>query len=156
MARKKGIDIIYTGDYKSKFNKYNSPTPNIGSFVNAALQVYRVEVVDKAAETATKRTGKEAAEKLQAEPTPTRTGNYRKSWRSKVTTYSGRLSNEYLATVYSEKPHYRVTHLLEHGHKKRGGSGSVSARVHIEPVQDYAEARWLEIFKVRLDKEGGG
>lgn len=38
-------------------------------------------------------------------------------------------------TLYNKSPTYRVAHLLEHGHAKRGG-GRVAARPHIKAVEE--------------------
>ncbi|MNW18141.1 hypothetical protein D3C71_2175820 [compost metagenome] len=48
--------------------------------------------------------------------------------------------------IYNEK-HYRLTHLLEKGHVKRGG-GRVAARVHIEPVEE----RIVAEFEKRVER----
>lgn len=57
---------------------------------------------------------------------PVHTGKYRKSWKA-TKTKEGALSAEY--TVHSVGQ-YRLTHLLEHGHAKRGG-GRTRAFPHI-------------------------
>lgn len=79
---------------------------------------------------------KEACKKLK-ETSPRRAGKsqhlYSKNWKWKYE--KGRLTCE--AIVYGGKPTYRLAHLLEHGHAKRGG-GRVSAIEHIKPVADWA------------------
>ena len=78
---------------------------------------------------------------------PVDTGAYRKSWRaSKVKETATSLS----VVVHSEK-HYRLTHLLEKGHAKRGG-GRVAARVHIAPAEENAEKQLLEKVERSLKK----
>ena len=61
---------------------------------------------------------------------PKRTGVYRKSWAVKNTKET---ANALEVTVYS-RDRYRLTHLLEFGHAKRGG-GRVAGRPHIAPAQ---------------------
>ena len=79
------------------------------------------------------------------EKAPVDTGAYRKSWRvSKEKETATSLS----VVVYSEK-HYRLTHLLEKGHAKRGG-GRVDARVHIAPAEASAEKQLLEKIERKL------
>lgn len=61
---------------------------------------------------------------------PVRTGKYAKSWSAKVTKDDA-FGKE--ITVYS-KTQYRLAHLLEHGHAKRGG-GRTAAQPHIAPAE---------------------
>lgn len=65
---------------------------------------------------------------------PRRTGKYSRGWRKTVDTEGGAVS----MTVYQKKPQYRLTHLLEEGHKKRGGRGFVPAQPHIREVEEWA------------------
>ena len=71
---------------------------------------------------------------------PVKTGKYKKSWTvTKVEETAQSLVN----TVHSAK-HYRLTHLLENGHAKRGG-GRTRSFSHIAPGEALAEKELLEI-----------
>ena len=74
----------------------------------------------------------EVKEKIQKEA-PVDTGAYRKSWTVTQTKKSA-LGAEY--TVHS-KDRYRLTHLLEFGHAKRGG-GRTKAMPHITKGESLA------------------
>ena len=62
---------------------------------------------------------------------PTRTGKYAKSWTVKTTK---EFATSIEVTVHSRN-RYRLAHLLEHGHAKRGG-GRVSGKLHIAPAEE--------------------
>lgn len=66
------------------------------------------------------------AAKMLEEKSPRKTGQYAKSW--KIKTEKGK------TIIFNKKG--SLTHLLEHGHAKRGG-GRARAFVHIKPVEDY-------------------
>ncbi len=74
---------------------------------------------------------------------PKRTGAYRKSWAVKNTKET---SNSLEVTVYS-RDRYRLTHLLEFGHAKRGG-GRVAGRPHIAP----AEKTGMERLEAEIER----
>ena len=105
--------------------------------ITAVLKEYTGAVmdgIDKAVETCGKGMRKEIER-----ASPTRTGKYAKGWRCKITD-SGRRNKS--ARVHN-KTDYQLTHLLEKGHKKRGGKGRVKAYVHIAP----AAKKWTEKFE---------
>ena len=73
--------------------------------------------------------------------------HYADNWKS--TTEHGTASDR--TTIYNDDPTYRVTHLLEKGHRKvNGGRGRVAAREHIRPVADMVEREFLDELKRRL------
>ena len=74
---------------------------------------------------------------------------YAKSWRVKETYKDSRKFH----LVCHSPTQYRLAHLLEHGHAKRGG-GRTAAKPHIAP----AEEKGIENFEEKITKaiEGGG
>lgn len=94
---------------------------------------YFPEVVRATTEVVPK-VAREAAKKLRQSSPRGQTGDYARNWKSKVE--KGRI--RVIATVYGEKPTYRLAHLLEFGHASRGGGRSVQAIEHIAPVEEWA------------------
>ena len=64
--------------------------------------------------------------KMLEEKSPKKTGEYSKSWKIK--------QDKGKTIIFNKQG--SLTHLLEHGHAKRGG-GRVREFVHIKPVEDY-------------------
>lgn len=122
--------------------------------VDKALEEYRVDVVDEAAEKAIRTVTKAANKRVKQDPTPIRTGSYRKSFAQKVENTGSRMGARWTGTVYAKAPKYRLTHLLEHGHKKRGGNGTVKAYPHLEAAQEAAGEEFVVEFEKEL-KRGG-
>ncbi len=88
-----------------------------------------VRGVDKSSE----RVGKETVKKLNL-LSPRKYGKYAKSWKVNTEGEHGQPKNR---VVYVKAPHYRLTHLLEHGHAKRGG-GRVQGIPHIRIAEQEA------------------
>lgn len=109
----------------------NSSTMNFADVVSKYLREYETEATEKLTETITE-VAKESVKKLRSS-SPKRTGKYAKGWTYKVE--KGRMNN--VATVYGNDPTYRMAHLLENGHAKRGG-GRTAPITHIEPVEQWA------------------
>ena len=70
---------------------------------------------------------------------PVLTGDYAKSWAIKK---NSDIAHYMHVTVYASGQEYRLTHLLENGHAKRGG-GRVEAIPHIAPAEEHG-AKLLE------------
>ena len=76
---------------------------------------------------------------------PQRTGKYAKSWKDKKTKET---ADALEVTVYSPS-RYRIAHLLENGHAKRGG-GRVRAIPHIKPAEEMGERQLVSDIERRL------
>lgn len=112
----------------------------ISEFENATEEMVKA-AVDKAA--------KNAVSALKTD-SPKRTGKYAASWADKVD--KSKKARVYTRIVYSKDPHYRLTHLLEKGHKARNGR-FVSARVHISPIEKNAIDDVIQGIKDGLDND---
>lgn len=83
-------------------------------------------------------TAKETVKELQ-KTSPSLTGDYADSWAQKRdNTIRGKWW--FSRVVYSKKPDYRLTHLLEFGHAKVSG-GRVSGQPHIRKAEENASVR---------------
>ena len=97
--------------------------------ITDAMQQYTAEIGEEI-ESALKSVFKEASERLRA-TSPKRSGKYRRGWTVSVEKKSGEIS------VIVHNKTYRLTHLLEHGHKTRNG-GRAKALPHIAEVESWA------------------
>ena len=105
---------------------------NLAEEVMKGLQEYS-ELADDEMKKAVKKTATSVKKEISANA-PKRTGAYAKSWTSsKVKETSHNLQ----MTVHS-KNRYRLAHLLENGHAKRGG-GRVEGHPHIAPAEKNGE-----------------
>jgi len=113
-----------------------------------ALSEYTKDIAD-GVKAAVDEAGKELLIDIRA-AAPVRLGKYKKAMSIKTVRDD---NYEKKITWYVKPPHYRLTHLLEHGHAKRGG-GRVKAYPHIFENADAAIAR----FEARVKEviENGG
>jgi len=111
------------------------------------LDTYATDVHEKV-DNCCMNVAKEGAHKLQ-QTSPKRSGKYAKSWAVKEVAGGGGVTQS--TWVIHNKKYYRLTHLLEKGHAKRGG-GRVKAYPHIKPVEEWAQN---ELPKELIDKLGG-
>ena len=77
---------------------------------------------------------------------PVRTGAYKKSWAVKKLSET---PDKLVLSVHS-KTHYRLTHLLEKGHAKRGG-GRVAAQPHIAPAEEKGIKKLEDLIEKNLE-----
>lgn len=110
----------------------NSNRFDFARAVKDTLQVYNGATAE-AISVVIPQVAKEAVQKLK-QTSPEDTGEYKRHWKYKLE--KGRLKCE--AIVYGDKPTYRLAHLLEHGHARRGGGRDVPAIEHIKPVEEWA------------------
>ena len=100
----------------------------LASAVHRELSAYG-EKANKEVKNAVKKTAKNVKDQIN-DTAPVRTGKYAGSWRTKTTRES---ADGLEITVYSPS-RYRIAHLLEFGHAKRGG-GRVAAIPHLAPAE---------------------
>lgn len=124
----------------------NSNRFNFAETVQAYMQHYSAAATD-VLEESIKEVGKEAVSKLK-DTSPRRTGAYAKNWKFK--TEVGRLKVG--GIVYGGKPTYRIAHLLEYGHAKRGGGREVAGIEHIRPVEQWAVDEAVDRFIQKMEK----
>ena len=94
------------------------------------LAKYSQEVVEKV-NISSEKIGKEAVKQLR-QTSPKKTGKYAKSWTMST---EKEIGQPHKRIIHAKAPHYRLTHLLEHGHAKRGG-GRVEGKPHIRPAEE--------------------
>jgi len=94
------------------------------------LAEYSQEVVEKV-NVSSEKVGKAAVKRLK-QTSPKRYGKYAKSWAMKTERGVGQAHKR---IIHVKAPHYRLTHLLEHGHAKVGG-GRVEGKPHIRPAEE--------------------
>lgn len=75
-------------------------------------------------------------------------GRYKKSWKIKKLSETEQRLN---LVVYAGD--YRIAHLLENGHAKRGG-GRVAAIPHIKPAEEKGEEQLMNDIKNAIGKGG--
>ena len=103
---------------------------DLTSEIENILAGYKNEIGTKA-ESLAKEVAQECVKELKSS-SPKRTKAYSKSWTVKELRGIYGEKNRY---VVHNKDHYRLTHLLEHGHITRGGSRSKSFN-HIKKAED--------------------
>ena len=94
------------------------------------LAEYSQDVVEKV-NVSSEKVGKAAVKKLK-QTSPKKTGKYAKSWAVKT---EPEIGQPHKRIVHVKAPHYRLAHLLEYGHAKKGG-GRVEGKPHIRPAEE--------------------
>lgn len=107
----------------------NIPLEQLGNEIAKILSEYTedvIEGIDKAGQ----KVANEAVKELKAK-SPKKTRVYAKGWTKKTEKKYGDVST----VIIHNKNKPSLTHLLEHGHAKRGG-GRVEGKPHIRPVEE--------------------
>ena len=107
----------------------NISIDQLAAEIAKGLSEYSQDVVEKVNLSSAK-VGKAAVKQLK-ETSPKDKGKYAKSWRVKTDPQVGQPNT---LTIHN-KDHYYLTHLLEHGHVKKGG-GRVDGIPHIRPAEE--------------------
>jgi len=110
--------------------------------IASELTKYSQEVVEKV-NVSSDKVGKMAVKQLK-ETSPKKSGKYRKAWAVKTEPAIGQPDKR---IIHVKAPHYRLTHLLEHGHAKAGG-GRVEGKPHIR----LAEERVIQEFMAEVEE----
>lgn len=121
----------------------NVQIQNFAKEMNRILEGYSQFAINELKETVS-----EAGESVKKEirkNAPKRTGKYKKSWQ--VQKMSDTRTG--LSVVVHSKDRYRLTHLLEYGHAKRGG-GRVRAIPHIAPAEETVRDQMMKDLENKL------
>ena len=110
------------------------------------LEDYSQEITD-GIKKEVKEVAKECRDEIKRN-SPVLTGSYKKGWRTK-TNYEGR---EDIRVTVHNKTDYQLTHLLEDGHLKKGGTDRVEGRPHIAPAEQNAARKLENHVKVLIRK----
>ena len=110
----------------------NVSVDQLAAEIAKGLAEYSQDVVEKV-NVSSEEVGKAAVKQLkQTSPKRPGSGKYAKSWTMKTEPEVGQ---PHKRIVHVKAPHYRLTHLLEHGHAKKGG-GRVEGKPHIRPAEE--------------------
>ena len=117
--------------------------------VASILDEYQDATFDNVKE-AVNNASKKAVQRLRAE-SPKQTGAYAKSWTVK----KDRSTKQWFfkKIVYAQSPQYRLTHLLEKGHRVVGAKNGrtwVDARPHIKNVEQEAIEELIDEIKKKV------
>lgn len=124
----------------------NSSRFDFAEVVQKMLQDYGYEVFDEVFE-GLNEVSKETVSKLKKESAAKfGRGKYSQGWMRTVE--KGRLKA--YAVVHGNKNTYPLAHLLEKGHAMRTG-GRVAGRIHIEPVNEWAQDEALDRIVSKLE-----
>lgn len=121
---------------------------SLGSLIAESIGEY-VDDVKEGIDKETIRVAKDTKQEVEGR-IPERTGAYKKSIRVKT---ERQLLGNVKATIHATKPHYRLTHLLEHGHALSNG-GRSRAFPHWKQAEDKAVKEYMEGVSTIISKGG--
>jgi hypothetical protein len=119
----------------------------LSDVIMEGLEEYK-DLSTDAMKEAVEKTAKNVKKEIQGKA-PVRTGKYKKSWK---VTKTDENAEKLVMTVHAGR--YQLTHLLEHGHAKRGG-GRVAAIPHIAPAEADGVKELEDEITDALEKGGG-
>ena len=127
---------------------------DLESNINKQLQLWTADVQEGVCKLVDEKADKLKKLIQDNAPVGRRKGKYKKSWRVKVISDN---FSRYEKVVYSSGNEYRLTHLLEKGHAKKGG-GRVAPKVHIAPARDQIEKEYVSGIEslIKSSQRGGG
>ena len=108
----------------------NVSVDRLAAEIAKGLADYSQDVVEKV-NVSSDKVGKAAVKQLK-QTSPKRHGKYAKSWTMKTEPEVGQ---PHKRIIHAKAPHYRLVHLLEHGHAKVGG-GRVEGIPHVRPAEE--------------------
>ena len=117
--------------------------------VNQMIQTYGKDLTDAMIKKVLPEVAKDTVNMLK-NTSPERTGKYARDWTFEDVQF---LRGVFARTTVYNKKHYRLTHLLENPHAKRGGgrtSEGHGQEIHIYPAQEYAEHRFMELTEMAV------
>ena len=112
---------------------------NLDSEISKMLRMYVGDLAEEVKKI-TEEVSKKMLEEIRA-AAPKRTGRYK---RAMALATLEEMMFSYKKLWYVKKPHYRLTHLLEYGHVKRGGKGRVRAYPHIGKAANKAKEEYIK------------
>ena len=119
----------------------------LSDVIMEGLEEYK-DLSTDAMKEAVEKTAKNVKKEIQGKA-PVRTGKYKKSWK---VTKTDENAEKLVMTVHAGR--YQLTHLLEHGHAKRGG-GRVASIPHIAPAEADGVKELEDEITDALEKGGG-
>ena len=138
--------------YKVKSNEVGSAVGDLLYQYSADIQYDVIKETDEAADKLLKLIKNQAPVDWRKVK---RRGKYKRSWKVKTTQNTFAV---YEKTVYASGKEYRLTHLLEFGHKTRSG-GRTKPQSHIKPAADRITSEYVKEIKEivrRSARQGGG
>lgn len=131
--------------------------PEVPKWITEELQKYSDDVL-KAVHEEAKKIGRKTARQLKM-TSPVRTGRYRASWG---TTQRADFKGQKVTVIIHNKKHYRLTHLLEHGHlirnqygqyvRKRDGGSYTRKNDHINEAGQQAMEEYIKACERRIKR----
>jgi len=123
----------------------NIDIDQLAAEIAKGLSEYSQDVVEKV-NLSSEKVGKSAVKRLK-ETSPKDKGKYAKSWRVKTDPQVGQPNT---LTIHN-KDHYYLTHLLEHGHAKKGG-GRVAGIPHIRPAEEMVIEQFIREVEEAIER----